>query len=201
MTANEHNKDQNGPAEGKSSPADSKWTRGVSSQAGLSSFAGGRAKSLPSVPAQGHPGSRFNPRVVSREEQAARRTASKATPGVRTKSAGKKSLGLGAPSGLIQGVPLEIMNPGSAVEPEQSVAGAAAQGFVGGALAGVQANTGVKQVEHPEADAKTAKAPEAPAATSKVVMNPKHVASLEALDSQQADGLEDEGVRFGRLMS
>lgn len=198
MTANEHNTDQNGPAEGKSSPAVNKGMRGVSSQAGLSAFAGGRAKSLPSVPAPGQPGSRFNPRVVSREEQVARRSASNAEPGVRTKGAGKKSLDIGAPSGLIQGIPLEIMNPGGAVEPEQSVAGAATQGFIGGALAGVQANAGGKQAENPESEAKTAEAPEAPAATSKVVMNPKHVASLEALDSQQADGLEDEGGRFSR---
>lgn len=64
---------------------------GISSQAGLSSLSGGQARSLPSVPRPGEPGSRFNPVVVSREEQAAR----------REKAAGKKSLGIGLPPGGI----------------------------------------------------------------------------------------------------
>lgn len=62
---------------------------GISSQAGLSSLSGGQARSLPSVPRPGEPGSRFKPVVVSREEQAAR----------RERAAGKKSLGIGLPPG------------------------------------------------------------------------------------------------------
>lgn len=41
----------------------------TSSQAGLSAYSGGEARSLPSVPKPGEPGSRFNPRVRERAEQ------------------------------------------------------------------------------------------------------------------------------------
>lgn len=63
---------------------------GFSSQAGLASVAAGAGtKSFASVPAPGEPGSRFNPRVVSREEQAARReTAAPKDVGRGTKSLG-----------------------------------------------------------------------------------------------------------------
>lgn len=102
----------------------------VSSQAGLNAFAGGRAKSLPSVPAPGQPGSRFNAVVVDRGERMSREE------GVKAPRA--KSLPLNMPPGMIQGVPSAIMNATGDKEQEQTVAGAAAQGFAGGFIAGAQ---------------------------------------------------------------
>ena len=102
----------------------------ISSQAGLNAFAGGRAKSLPSVPAPGQPGSRFNAVVVDRGERMSREE------GVKAPRA--KSLPLNMPPGMIQGVPSAIMNPARDKEQEQTVAGAAAQGFAGGFIAGAQ---------------------------------------------------------------
>lgn len=46
-----------------------------SSQAGLGAFAGGEAKSYPSVPAPGQPGSRFKPKTREREAQPQREMA------------------------------------------------------------------------------------------------------------------------------
>lgn len=94
---------------------------GVSSQAGLSSHAGGQARSLPSVPAPGQPGSRFKPVVVSREEQAARRARSAVAKGgpvvgkggpaqasqplTADQAASRKSLGIGMPPGGVKKLP------------------------------------------------------------------------------------------------
>jgi hypothetical protein len=102
----------------------------VSSQAGLNAFAGGRAKSLPSVPAPGQPGSRSNPVVVDRGERVSREETAK---GPRA-----KSLPLNMPPGMIQGIPPAVMNQTRDEESEQTVAGAAAQGFAGGFMAGAQ---------------------------------------------------------------
>lgn len=112
--------------------------RDISSQAGLNSYVGGQAKTLPTVPEPGEPGSRFNPVVVSREEQAARRSAQ----GTPVKAAAKKSLDIGMPPGLIQGVPPEILNAAGREQrqgvEEPGVAEAAARGFAGGFVAGTQ---------------------------------------------------------------
>lgn len=102
----------------------------VSSQAGLNAFAGGRVKSLPSVPAPGQPGSRFNAVVVDRGERMSREE------GVKAPRA--KSLPLNTPPGMIQGIPPQILNQPKNEESEQTVAGAAAQGFAGGFIAGAQ---------------------------------------------------------------
>jgi hypothetical protein len=120
MAVNEDNEDQRkGRAIGR-----------ISSQAGLNTFAGGRAKSLPSVPAAGQSGSRFNPVVVDRGERMSREEAVK---GPRA-----KSLPLNTPPGMIQGIPPAIVNQTKGEESEQSVASAAAQGFAGGFIAGAQ---------------------------------------------------------------
>lgn len=118
MAVNEDNEDQRkGRAIGR-----------ISSQAELNAFAGGRAKSLPSVPAPGQPGSRFNPVVVDRGERMSREEGMKAPRA--------KSLPLNMPPGMIQGIPPAIMNQSKEEEP--TVAGAAAQGFVGGFIGGAQ---------------------------------------------------------------
>lgn len=201
MAANEQDKDQN--------------TRGASSQAGLNSFRGGQAKSLPSVPAAGKPGSRFNPRVVSREEQAERRSVR----GTPLKAVTRKSLDIGAPA-LIQGVPPEILNParrgqdGGPQTEGPGVTEAAAKGFGGGVAAGVQgqaldaAGRGFEAaldgplpgVAGPVADALDAAQEKAPAGTGrpKVVMNPAHIASLAALDAHSEAGLSGSGRDHGR---
>lgn len=80
----------------------------VSSQAGLAAYSGGEARSLPSVPAPGQPGSRFNPRVVSREEQAARREVAA---GVENTGRGTKSLGVPGVEKEMITMPPEIKNP------------------------------------------------------------------------------------------
>ncbi|MCB5280375.1 hypothetical protein [Arthrobacter sp. ES1] len=103
---------------------------GASSQAGLNAFAGGRIKSLSSVPSPGQPGSRFNAVVVDRGERMSREE------GVKAPRA--KSLPLNMPQGMIQGIPPAIMNQTAKDESEQTVAGAAAQGFAGGFIAGAQ---------------------------------------------------------------
>jgi hypothetical protein len=102
----------------------------VSSQAGLNAFTGGRAKTLPSAPAPGQPGSRFNPVVVDRGERVNHEEAAK---GPKT-----KSLPLNMPPGMIQGIPAAVRNQTRDEESEQTVAGAAAQGFAGGFMAGAQ---------------------------------------------------------------
>jgi hypothetical protein len=112
--------------------------------------AGGRAKSLPAVPAPGQPASRLNPVVVDRSEQVTHEEAAK---GPRA-----KSLPLNMPPGMIQGIPPTIMNPGTEDESEQTVAGAAAQGFAGGALAGAQMNL-AERVSAQGPDDGTGKAP------------------------------------------
>jgi hypothetical protein len=53
----------------------------------------------------------------------------------------KKSLNIGMPQGMAQGIPQAIAHGGSD-DPEQGVAGAAAKGFAGGLMAGVQMNLG-----------------------------------------------------------
>jgi hypothetical protein len=164
---------------------------GSSSQAGLSSYVGGEARSLPSVPPQGQPGSRFNPVVVSPEEQAARR------------GVGKKSLAIGTPPGVIQGVPPEIMNPtgtGPGQDPveemaEPDVISAAVGGFAGGFAAGAQE---ALNVADPEEAVKDVKAAEPAAHANKVVMNPAHLARLEVLNSRRHDSLENAGGHYGR---
>lgn len=127
-----------GEARGAGQVPQDEAPKGISSQSGLNAYVGGQRKTLPSVPAPGQPGSRFNPVVVSREEQAARRNG-QATP---VKPAAKKSLDIGMPPGMISGVPPEIMNAagpdqGRGVE-EPGVAEAATQGFAGGFVAGAQ---------------------------------------------------------------
>ena len=120
MAVNEENEDQRkGRAIGR-----------IPSQAGLNAFAGGRAQSLPSVPAPGQPGSRFNAVVVDRGERMSREEGVKAP--------GTKSLPLNMPPGMIQGIPQAIMNQTGDEESERTVAGAAAQGFAGGFIAGAQ---------------------------------------------------------------
>lgn len=186
-------------------------TTGPSSQAGLSSFVGGQAKSLPSVPAPGRLGSRFNPRVVSREEQAERRSVR----GTPLKTVTRKSLDIGGPA-LIQGVPPEIMSPATQGQDqdEHGVTEAAAKGFVGGAAAGVQgqaldaADKGFEAaldgplagVAGPVTDALNATAEKAPAGSGrpKVVMNPAHVASLAAFDARSDEGHTGSGHDYGR---
>ncbi|MEO3931463.1 hypothetical protein WMO79_01430 [Micrococcaceae bacterium Sec7.4] len=120
MAVNEQNQDRR-----KNLPIDR-----VSSQAGLNAFAGGRANTLASVPSPGQPGSRFNAVVVDRGERMGREEGVKA-PKV-------KSLPLNAPPGMIQGIPPAFMNQTGDKESEQTVAGAAAQGFTGGFIAGAQ---------------------------------------------------------------
>jgi hypothetical protein len=137
MAVNEDNDDQRrGRAIGR-----------ISSQAGLNAYAGGRAKSLPSAPAPGQPGSRFNPVVADRGERVNHEEAVK---GSRT-----KSLPLNTPPGMIQGIPPAIMNQTREEDSEQTVAGAAAQGFAGGFLGGLQnsmfgSSSGGQQDDLPE---------------------------------------------------
>lgn len=102
----------------------------ISSQADLNAFAGGRAKSLPSVPSPGQPGSRFNAVVADRGEPMSREE------GVKAPRA--KSLPLNTPQGMIQGIPPAIMNQTRDGEEEESVAGSAARGFAGGFIGGAQ---------------------------------------------------------------
>ncbi|MGY4541210.1 hypothetical protein ACVWY0_001119 [Arthrobacter sp. UYNi723] len=143
--------------------------------------------------------------MVSREEQAARRAAGKSGPGMQAKGAGKKSLDIGMPPGMIQRASPEILNPGGAEKQEPGVVGASAHGFVGGVMAGAQMNMGSTTPDAPgqgddvltkEDSVKNAEA--AAASINKVVMNPEHIARLEALTSQQNDGLESGGGRYGR---
>lgn len=114
----------------------------ISSQAGLAAVRGGAGYQQGSPP-PGAPGSRFNPRVVTREEQEARRreregAASSGPPG--TQGAGPDLSALGSTSG----------QPGE----EQSVGAAVAQGFVAGALGQAQSIQGSKAAarmeRHPE---------------------------------------------------
>lgn len=122
----------------------------ASSQAGLSSHAGGQAKSLPSVPAPGQPGSRFNPRDVTREEQAARRDPAKGVVSAPEKVA-KKSLNIGAQRGLIEGIPSDVLKTGTGDKSEQGVMGAAVDGFVSGAVTGVKMNMRARAKEESSA--------------------------------------------------
>lgn len=164
---------------------------GSSSQAGLSSYVGGQAKSLPSVPPPGQPGSRFNPVVVNREKQASRR------------SAGKKSLAIGTPPGLIEGIPPEIKNPrgsGPGQDPvaetdNPGVISAATGGFTGGFAAGAQEALNVTGAAR---DVTEIEVPETAAPGNKVVMNPAHLARLEALDGRRNESLENSGGHYGR---
>lgn len=119
-----------------------------SSQAGLSAHAGGQAVSMPSTPSPGEPGSRFQPRDVTREEQAARRGSAEAGPAAGEK-VGRKSLNVGAQQALVNGVPQQILNPDAAVNPDQGIAGAAAKGFTNGALAGARMNLQASAQEEP----------------------------------------------------
>lgn len=103
----------------------------ISSQAGLAAYNGGAIKSFASVPSPGEPGSRFNPRVVSREEQAARRSEAQGLAGRGTKVFGEISdQRTGAPSspGVI-GVPRGTKTaPIKAISPQPKKASHAAPG-------------------------------------------------------------------------
>jgi hypothetical protein len=212
MAANEQNENRPGPAAG-----------GVSSQAGLAAYHGGRSKSLPSVPSPGQPGSRFNPVVLNREDQTARREAAALRQNI--KGPGRKSLDIGMPPGMIQGVPPEILKPSDKAQgkdaqaEEPGVTEAAAKGFAGGFVTGAQAQgmggpqqetksgsvtapddslPGMAQPVIVEAvDAVQGKSPAA-SGSKKVVMNPVHVATLAALDNKQDNGPERAGDSYGR---
>ncbi|MET3172863.1 UNVERIFIED_ORG: hypothetical protein ABIB52_000691 [Arthrobacter sp. UYCu721] len=126
---------------------------------------------------------------------------------MKLKGAGKKVLDIGMPPGIIQGASAEILTSGAANKQEQGVVGASAQGFVGGVMAGAQTNMGSGKPDAPgqghelSGDTKEASVKNVEAAAesiNKVVMNPEHIARLEALASRQNDGLESGGGRYGR---
>lgn len=192
---------------------------GISSQAGLSTFVGGRVKSLPTVD-----------------------KGDRVRAGQMLKEPGGKPLPLSAAPGMIRGIPQAIINSGGG-EPGQSVAGAAAQGFAGGMLAGAQLNLGERMATPGQgtgdsvgkspvrnAEGQSLKDLSAPAldedplpgtsqpllvdaldeaqgmsprhaaksASRAVTMHPDHVAALKSLEGRHEDGLESGGSHFGR---
>ena len=151
----------------------------TSSQAGLSSFVDGRAKSLPSVPAPGQPGSRFNPVVVTREEQAARRAAADVKKEAPANVVPAKSLLIKPPPGV---GPKSSSEQQIAEAEELSVAGAAVGGFAEGVAQGA-----VEALD-----------PEVSTHRKKVVMRPEHLAGLAALSDHQNEGLENGGNDYSR---
>lgn len=201
---------------------------GISSQAGLSSLSGGQARSLPSVPQPGQPGSRFNPVVVSREEQAARRAkaaagkspdaapqvsggskklplgpnpaaGSRGGPGLRgTESADPAALGVSGGSRTLSTGPNPAVGPGvnriagaaapavaqglkGAEAEDAGIVGAAAQGFSGGFMAGMEGLM---------APAAAAVKPQAPKGA---VRSPEHIAALENIDGNAAEQEREAG--------
>jgi hypothetical protein len=151
MSENERSSEKNSLDAAK--PKEALVVPRISSVAGLSSYSGGQAKTLPSVPSPGQPGSRFNPVVISREEQAARRAraeqsgpdaAAPTSPGVAKGS--KKSLDIGLPPGLINEVPKSTDAAAKSAE-KPGVVKATTTGFAGGFLAGMQ---GVPSAPAPE---------------------------------------------------
>lgn len=180
-------------------------SRGIYSQADINALRGGQAKSLPSVPAPGRPGSRFNPVVVSREERAARQGAEQSSAGQAPTGTGGKSLGNGLRRGVIQSVPQQIMNARvNTADTEAGVVSAATQGFVGGVVAGAQAQglppvgPGASKVDDalPGLDQPIAASVidalqgNSPAGGKKVVMRPEHLAGLAEIDRHQDESLD-----------
>lgn len=107
-----------------------------SSQAGLASYAGGVARSLPSVPAPGEPGSRFNPVVREREAQP-ERPLDEAN---RVQSFEEWQASQAA------------VSEASKSHEGEGVATAATNGFVNGAMGGVSAASKLDErfAKHPE---------------------------------------------------
>lgn len=119
----------------------------ANSQAGLSAHSGGQAKSYPSVPSPGQPGSRFNPVVRERKQLPIDKDAgeglitSQDVPGLGT--------GAGAGDGPAGARSAEI-------DEQDTVASASTKGFTqgfGGAMQGAQGTKGSQSAQGPAAEA------------------------------------------------
>jgi hypothetical protein len=160
-----------------------------SSQSGLGTYAGGRVKVLPTAVPPGEPGSVFNPVVVGREEQAARRANSeeagltgielrqrqlaKGREGRPAKS-GQRSLNdRFNPNRAHQQSPLEQalekLDREDQSEPEVVVE--SMKGFGKGLVEGHR---------------------------NRVTMNPSHSASVETIDSNAAEAQKEGSDSYGR---
>lgn len=201
---------------------------GISSQAGLNTYAGTAARHARSVPSLGELGPRTKPVVVSRAEQAKRREGGQPQPGAVSGAnpPGGKSVNaarslavnaIGMPPGIFEGA--QAVGPGADVQAavETGVAAASIKGFAKGFANGARAqgppvplrrtpnapDTSVPGASQPLiVDAVDAVQGNPPVGAGepgpKVVMNPDHRARLEALDGQDSGDLQGGGDRYGR---
>lgn len=145
---NEHTREKTLMA---SKDREKKTLPGISSQAGLSTYEGAEARHSPSVPTPGEPGSKNNPLVVSRAEQAKRREQgqeqSGAAPGInppggRNVSSAARSLAvnaIGLPPGFTEGAQGAGQTPAVQSAAEAGVAAASIKGFARGFSNGARA--------------------------------------------------------------